>query len=163
MYFLWLRHRRTHRPCHDLCRRYDFAVPSSPYSLPARVRSLRLINTTKLCCLDATPKQHASASGKDQISTQRKLPVRQAFYRPGHGNLRSVPSFRSAQANHLAVERGSCGFGSVDGRVDKPARDRSMHKLLMTSLLLIVVSAGLASCRDEASLPVSAGTGPHPK
>ena len=38
-----------------------------------------------------------------------------------------------------------------------------MHKLLMTSLLLIVVSAGLASCRDEASLPVSAGTGPHPK
>jgi len=33
----------------------------------------------------------------------------------------------------------------------------------MTSLLLIAVSAGLVSCRDEASLPVSAGTGPHPK
>ena len=38
-----------------------------------------------------------------------------------------------------------------------------MHKLLMTSLLLVAVTVGLVSCRDEASLPVSAGTGPHPQ
>ncbi len=38
-----------------------------------------------------------------------------------------------------------------------------MRKLLINALVIVAVAAGLAACRDEASLPVSAGTGPHPQ
>ncbi|HEX2380255.1 MAG TPA: sorbosone dehydrogenase family protein, partial [Methyloceanibacter sp.] len=33
----------------------------------------------------------------------------------------------------------------------------------MTSMLVIFLALGLAGCRDEATLPVKAGTGPDPK
>ena len=38
-----------------------------------------------------------------------------------------------------------------------------MRKFLATSLALIALTFCLAGCRDEASLPVEAGTGPNPK
>jgi glucose/arabinose dehydrogenase len=38
-----------------------------------------------------------------------------------------------------------------------------MRKRLATSLLMVFFTLSLASCRDEATLPVEAGTGPDPK
>jgi glucose/arabinose dehydrogenase len=38
-----------------------------------------------------------------------------------------------------------------------------MRKSLVTSLLILVLTLNLAGCRDEASLPVEAGTGSDPK
>src|SRR4029450_1759724 len=38
-----------------------------------------------------------------------------------------------------------------------------MRHGLMTSMLVIFLALGLAGCRDEATLPVEAGTGPDPK
>ena len=38
-----------------------------------------------------------------------------------------------------------------------------MRHGLVTSMLAIFLALGLAGCRDEATLPVEAGTGPDPK
>ena len=38
-----------------------------------------------------------------------------------------------------------------------------MLKPVATSLLVAVLTCCLIGCRDEASLPVEAGTGPNPK
>jgi hypothetical protein len=38
-----------------------------------------------------------------------------------------------------------------------------MRHGLVTSILAIFLALGLAGCRDEATLPVKAGTGPRPE
>src|SRR5579885_3080984 len=63
-------------------------------------------------------------------------------------------------SNRLRPPRAFARFIGAERR----SKDVSiMRKPLAISLLTALLCFGLASCRDEASLPVEAGTGPNPK
>jgi glucose/arabinose dehydrogenase len=70
----------------------------------------------------------------------------------------SLPSEDRAQP----ADRNSPGGWAVPAH-QSPAKEKYMRHRLATSLLIVVFTLGLASCRDEATLPVEAGTGPDPK
>jgi glucose/arabinose dehydrogenase len=66
---------------------------------------------------------------------------------------------KTARSPQIGTRQAAARFLGTRARV----RNTIMRKRLATPLLIVFFTLSLASCRDEATLPVEAGTGPDPK